>query len=88
MINNDLPTSEITKKYRFQSRLSFRAFGEALGVTGQSIYNWEHGTMPDPLRMVQIAAAHNDWRRDYAVEILTVMGLQPPAQPTAPPTEE
>lgn len=72
---------EITKQYRQEWRLSGQAFADALcekmkGVskTRQNVSQWENDTgKPEYLFVILVHMSYSDWRRDWALDVLTVL---------------
>lgn len=64
---------------RYRGEKTLRAFAAELStkmlepVSHQSIKNWEEGTIPSYYLILAIALHNDDWRRDFALEILAVL---------------
>ena len=64
---------------RYRGEKTLRAFAAELStkmlepVSHQSIKNWEGGTIPSYYLILAIALHNDDWRRDFALEILAVL---------------
>lgn len=66
--------AEITKRHREKQNMTLNAFGKALGVTRQAVFNWENGNnQPDKYWLVKIFLDHSDWRFTWALECLVEM---------------
>ena len=70
--------SEIVSKYRGEK--SLREFAADLSskmdkpITYQTIKNWEDGThLPEYYFILAIALQNDDWRRQFALDILAVL---------------
>ncbi len=85
--------SEIVSKYRGEK--SLREFAGELSskmvepIPHQSIKNWEDGIIPAYNTILLIALQNDDWRRQFALEILEVLKpeLYKPDQPRFDPLE-
>jgi len=79
--------SKIVKATRSAHELSLREFAAALsdslgGISHTTVKNWEDGLeTPRPLTLLPIMLQFDDWRRDLAFDILSVLnpGLYKPA---------
>lgn len=66
--------SEIIKKARKQQGLSLRKFGKALGVSYQTVKNWEGGeTIPDFYHIYYLRDVSGGWLREMATSILNIL---------------
>lgn len=64
---------EIVNKYLQSEKLNLREMAEALNVSHPTIINWRDGkTEPDTDLLIQLLVSFEDWRNDFAVEILQV----------------
>ncbi len=84
--------SMIVKRYRGEK--SLRGFASDLSsrmdkpITYQTIKNWENGNrIPDYYFILAIALQNDDWRRQFALEILAILKqeLYKPDQPRFDP---
>lgn len=61
------------KKLRTRLELSASLLGQLLGVSGQTIYNWESGsTRPQPDQIASIAALRTIGRRQLAEKLAAI----------------
>jgi hypothetical protein len=81
MNNNDAMKQSISLIVaRYRGEKTLREFADDLSgkliekISYQSIKNWEDGeTIPLYYPMLAIALQNDDWRRDFALEILAVL---------------
>ena len=79
MEDNEL--GKMIKNYRQSKQMSMQEFADAIAVPGgyktlsrQAVYHWEHGEWnPSQFALVRIAIETNDWRRDFALDCLSLM---------------
>lgn len=63
--------AEVVKKTRQRERLSQADMARGLGVTRQTVHQWEKGEAPPGLSLLLITALdYRDWRRDFALAAL------------------
>ncbi len=68
--------SDIVLETRRQMKMTQEEFGAALGVTKQAVSAWEKGERkPGAITLMSILLQYKDWRFDFAVRILTALGL-------------
>lgn len=61
------------RQARKKQKMSLREFGDALGVSAQTISAWERGEWKPSYRfVVEAMIRHQDWRRDWASDILDI----------------
>jgi len=67
----------IAKRTALENNLSMASFGEAIGVSRQTIYNWQNASvMPDIERLLYLRSNYSDWRSDMADKMLTVIAAE------------
>jgi len=77
--NNNVNHSISLIVARYRGEKTLRAFAAELStkmlepISHQSIKNWEGGTIPSYYLILAIALHNDDWRRDFALEILAVL---------------
>jgi len=55
--------------HRAKLSLSAAQYGKLVGVTGQTIYNWEGGVRPRPAQLEALAAVRKLGRREVAAKL-------------------
>jgi transcriptional regulator with XRE-family HTH domain len=69
-----VPFSNVVKRHRELRGMGLRAFGDAVGVSRQTILDWERGKyLPGEFALLPLALHNNDWRRDFAIDALSVL---------------
>ena len=65
---------DVVKQFRIERGVTLRRFGEMIGVSHQTVADWEQGEyVPGKYRLLGIALEHGDWRRDFALKGLAVI---------------
>ena len=65
---------QIVSTYRRKRNLPLRDFAAAIGVSHQSVANWEAGAhTPHPGVLLPLALRCGDWRREFAFDCLAAI---------------
>ncbi len=63
--------AKIVKETRRKEHLSLSEMGEALGVTRQTVHQWEKDVAPPGVALlIRTSKNYEDWRREFALACL------------------